>query len=116
MLSIKFTKKDRGVDQRIERATIGPRGVEFTWRYGGEPHVLSLPKACLQTLIDSVTKSANTPITCPASTASDSRITAHLDGNCVQLDYAEHGTAKTERLSVKSLLALKTLLSLPSFS
>ena len=113
MLSIKFAKKERGVDQRIERATIGPRHVEFTWRHGGERRVLSLPKACLQRLIDSVAK---TPITCPASPASDPGITAHLDGERVQLDYAEHGTAKTERLSVKSLLALKTLLSLPSFS
>ena len=44
MLSITFTEKERSPEQRIDRATIGPDTVAFTWRHDGQDRVLDLPK------------------------------------------------------------------------
>jgi hypothetical protein len=111
MLSIKFSKKERSVDQRIEKATIGPSNVAFMWHHEGKDHVLGIPKTCLQTLIGSIKKDMKKPIPCNGPPNTDQRITAQIDGDCVQLDFAENGTAKTVRLSVKSLMVLKAFLS-----
>jgi hypothetical protein len=111
LLSIKFTKKDRSVDQQIDRATIGPRNVAFVWRHEGKDGVLDLPKAGLQMLIDSIEKGVKEPISCSIPQNPDRGITVQIDGDCVNLDFAEKGTTKTVRLSVKSLLVLKAFLA-----
>jgi hypothetical protein len=104
MLSIKFTKKERSVDQRIEKATIGPHGVEFAWRQEGAEQTLDLSTSHVKTIIDRTKKKLKGSITCR-------HVTALIDGDNVILDYAENGTTKTQRLSVKSLQALKPFLS-----
>jgi hypothetical protein len=111
MLSIRFTEKERSVDQRIEKATIGPSSVEFTWHYEGEDHTLDLPKTWIQMLIGCIKKEAKIPIACEVSSNMDRHVSTRIEGDCVLLDYAENGTKKTERLSVKSLLTLKAFLS-----
>jgi hypothetical protein len=103
MLSIKFTEKERSADQRIEKATIGSRGVAFMWRQEGTDHNLDLPKPYVQTIINRIKKGVKESITCQ-------HIVALIDGDNVILDYAENGTTKTQRLSVKSLQALKPFL------
>jgi hypothetical protein len=103
MLSIKFTKKERSADQRIEKATIGPHGVEFVWRQEGSEQTLDLPTPYVQAIIDRIKKKMKASITCR-------HVAAFIDGDNVILDYAENGTTKTQRLSVKSLQALKPFL------
>jgi hypothetical protein len=111
MLSIKFTKKERSPEQRIDRVTIGPESVAFAWRHDGQDHVLDLPKPYVQTIITRIKKGVKESITCNRSSSTGRPVVAWIDGDSVQLDYAENGASETACLSVKSLHVLKAFLA-----
>jgi hypothetical protein len=111
MLSIKFTKKERSPEQRIDRATIGPDTVAFAWRHNGQDHVLHLPKPYVQTIIARIKKGVKESITCNRSSSTGRSVVAWIDGDSVQLDYAENGASETAHLSMKSLHVLKAFLA-----
>ena len=111
MLCIKFTKKERCPDQRIDRAKIGPDTVAFAWRHDGQDRVLDLPKAGLQTIMESIKKGAKGSVPCGVTQTPDRYLTARLEGGCVHLAFTENGVTETVRLSVKSLQVLKTFLA-----